>query len=158
VGGKSAALLAGLLLALVPACAAEDDSPEAQVRRLFDEFERASREKDLKALKSFISESYRDSAGRDKRALTGIMTGYYLRRGSVYVLLRIQELELPEPGSARAELLAAMARTPLLDWNEMPRVKADAYVFDVGLADEGNGEWRVVDAAWRPATADDLYL
>ncbi len=155
--GICAALALGLLFAGLGGCAAEDVSPKARVRAFFDEVERASSEKDLKALKAIVSERYKDAAGRDKRDLTGMMTGYYLRQGTIHLLLHVRELDFPEPGAAQAEVLAAMARTPVLDWDELPRIRADAYVFELALAEE-DGDWRVVDAAWRPATADDLRL
>lgn len=156
--GGVATLLAGLLLAALPGCAADDESPETQVRRLFADVEQAVREKDLKALKGFISESYRDPAGRGKREVSGLLTGYYLRRGSVHLLVRVRDLAFPEPGIARVELLAAMARMPLLDWGQVPELRADAFVFEVELLDEDGGEWRVTAADWRRASLDDLHL
>ena len=60
--GIGAALALGLQFAWLGGCAAEDVSPEARVRAFFDEVERASSEKDLKALKAIVSERYKDAA------------------------------------------------------------------------------------------------
>ncbi len=153
-----AALLAGILAAQLPGCAADDDTPESQVRRLFAEVEQAARDKDLSVLKGFIAESYRDAAGRGKRELSGLLAGYTLRRGSIHLLLRVRDVSFPSPQSARAELIAAVARSQLLDWSQVPKLRADVFVFEVELVDEDGGCWRVIAAQWHRATLDDLPM
>ena len=145
-----------VLVALLAGCDTAPESPEERIRALFDEVERASREKDLGALRAMISEGYSDSAGRDKQAIEAILIAQYLRRGSIYVLVRVRDLELEESSRARVDLVAGLARTPVLDLADLRRPQADIYVFDVALAEEDDAEWRVVRAAWRPARPDDL--
>jgi hypothetical protein len=150
------ALLAMLAAASLPACAAEPDSPEAQVRALLQQAEAAAEEKDVGALKQLVSESYSDERGQDRQAIAALLTFYFLRNQSIYLLTRVGKIEFPEPARARTTVLVAMAGTPIPDIEELARIRADLYRFDFSLGDEGSGDWRVTRAAWRRATADDF--
>lgn len=150
------ALLAMLAAASLSACAAEPDSPEAQVRALLQRAEAAAEEKDAGALKQMVSESYGDDSGRDRQAIAGLLTFYFLRNQSIYLLTRVGKIEFPEPARARTTVLVAMAGTPIPGIEELARIRADLYRFDFSLGDEGSGDWKVTRADWRRATADDF--
>ena len=149
------AWLAIVLLGLT-SCDSPPQTPEARIRALFSEVERASRERDLTTLRDMISESYSDTRGRDKADVSAILTAYYLRRGSIYVLTRVRSLDLQENGRARTSVFAGLARAPTLDFGELSRPQADIYVFDLELAEEEDKNWRVTRAAWRRARPADL--
>ncbi len=153
---KGGAWLAAVLLVLLTGCDRPPLTPEARIRALFSEVEQASRERDLATLRDMISESYSDERGRDKADVSAILTAYYLRRGSIYVLTRVRSLELQENGRARASVFAGLARAPTLDFGELSRPQADIYVFDLELAEEEDKNWRVTRAAWRRARPADL--
>jgi hypothetical protein len=144
------ALLAGL------ACSAGPPDPETEVEALLDELERASRERDIAAIKDRVSERYADSEGRGKAELDALIGAHYLRGGTVYLLLHLRSLETgADDSSASAEVLAGMARVPLDDFRGLRSARGDAYVFALELARE-SGDWRVTRASWEPATLEDL--
>jgi hypothetical protein len=144
------ALLAGL------GCAAGVPDPETEIEALLDELERASRERDIAALKDRVSERYADPEGRGKAELDALIGAHYLRGGTVYLLLHLRSLETAaDDASATAAVLAGMARVPLDDFRRLRAARGDAYVFELELAREGDG-WRVTRASWEPATLDDL--
>ena len=144
------------LLALAVACTEPVLEPEQQIRDLLGEIERASREKDIQTLKNLVSASYSDKVGRKQENLHSLIKLHYLRRRDVFLLTRIETLELPAPGQAKLSVLAAMAGTPLESEAALRDVRADLYRFELELRDEGSGEWRVVSADWRPARMDDF--
>jgi hypothetical protein len=146
-------LLVALVLAL--GCGRAEESPEDQVRRVLASLEAAAEARDVGALKEHVSESYRDAQGNDRRAVLAVATGHFMRNQSVYVFSRIAEVEVTEPGNARAEALVALAGTPIKDLGALPQVRADLYRFDVRLRDE-KGAWRVTSAEWQPATLSDF--
>ncbi len=152
------AWLAIVLLVLLTSCDRPPQTPEARIRALFSAVERASRERDLATLRDMISESYSDTRGRDKADMSAILTAYYLRRGSIYVLTRVRSLALQENARAQASVLAGLARAPTLDFGELRRPQADIYVFDLELAEEEDERWRVTRAAWRPARPADFTV
>jgi hypothetical protein len=144
----------GVALALLLGCASAD-TPEDQVRRVLAELEAAAQAKDVGAMGDHLSATYRDTQGNDRRGVLGLATGHFMRNKSVYIFSRIAEVEITEPGIARAEALVALAGTPIQDARSLVDVRADLYRFDVRLRDEG-GEWRVTAAAWQPATLSDF--
>lgn len=142
-------------LALALGCGRGAETPEDQVRRVLAALEAAAEARDVGALKEHLSEAYKDAQGNDRRTVLGMATGHFMRNKSVYVFSRIAQVEIPDPGSARAEALVALAGTPIVDAGALPRVNADLYRFDVRLRDE-DGTWRVISAAWQPATLSDF--
>jgi hypothetical protein len=148
---------AGIGLIALAACAPVAPSPDEQIEVLLDELQQASRTRDLKTLKARISERYTDAAARGKPEIEGLINAYYLRGSAVYLLLRLRELEVTDDELvAGVQVLAAMARVPLEDWTRIRESQADLYVFDLDLAQEEPGIWRVTRAGWEPATFDDL--
>lgn len=147
---------APLVAALALACGREPESPEDAVRRTLAAIEDAARARDAGALEEFISESYGDRQRHDKRALMGVATAHMIRNQSVYTLSRVRSLELPEPDRAEVVLVAALAGRPIPDADALLQVRADVYEFELALREEEPGAWRVVSAAWRPATLADL--
>lgn len=153
---RAAAALAAALLAA--GCGAEPASPEQQIAATLEAIERASRERDLEALRDFVSPSYRDRAGRTRQDVHGLIAFHTLRRQSVYLLTRIQHLELPAPDAAHLVVLAAMAGTPIGGVESLRDVRADVYRFELRLAREGGDTWRAVSADWRPGRLEDFGL
>lgn len=152
-------LLATLALAVLAACGGAESTPEAEVRALLAEMERASRERDLPALRNAVSAVYRDASGRTTEDIHNVLRVQYLRQRAVYLLTRIESLDFPEPGRADLVVLGAMAGQPLDAedaWESLRKVRADVYRFELTLAREDDDAWRVVSATWRPASLDDV--
>lgn len=145
------------LLATVVALACQRDEPTAHDRVLatLAGAEKAAEAGDAGLLKSRISESYRDASGRDKQAVAAIVGLQLLQQRSVHLLTRVVSLEIGPPAEARAEVLVAMAGSPIDGPELLAGVRADLYRFDLVLRDE-DGVWGVVSAAWRPAALDDF--
>ena len=140
-----------LALSLIPACSSEPDTPEARVRAYLAAGEVAAEERDLTGLKEMISTGYKDREGRDRRSLVQLMAGYFFRHRSLHLLTQIEEITFPSENRARVVLLAAMAASPVADTDSLLSLRADLYRFELELAVE-DSEWKLVSAAWRPAT------
>jgi len=151
---SSLALAAGLLLAL--ACAPDAKSPEEKIRAVLAALEEGAEEKRAGAMKEHVSERYADAQGNDKRAIAQLVAFHLLRNQSVYLLTRVRSVEIEAPGEGRAEVLVAMAGTPIAGPEALLSLRADLYRFDLRLAEEQDGAWRVRSAEWRPAAADDF--
>jgi hypothetical protein len=142
-------------LAILSACT-DPATPEDRIRAFMSEIERASRDKDVSAVKNAISENYRDAHGRLQRDIHSIITLQYLRQREIYLLTRIESLELPSPTEAHVVVLGAMAGTPIEAADALRKIRADVYRFDLQLRDE-RGSWRVVSGDWRPAILEDFF-
>ena len=145
-------LLAALALA---GCSGGEPTPEERVRAVLAELEAAGEARDVGLLKPHISEAYKDENGNDRRALLGLATAHFMRNQSVYLLVRVNDVVLAEPGQARVDAFVALAGQPIRDATALPELRADLYRFDLRLRDE-DGEWRVTAADWRPATLVDF--
>ena len=133
----------------------DDSSPEQQIRALVQAAQDAANAQDTDALQELIAESYADPRGLTKADIDRTLALQMLR-GRPYVLLRVQELELRDPASAGLQVLAGLARVPVGGFEEMRRLSADVYVFDLEVALADASAWRVTSARWRPALPADL--
>ena len=144
-----------LLSALVAACSGGESTPEERVRAVLAELEAAAEARDVGLLKPHISEAYKDESGNDRRALLGMATGHFMRNKSVYLLVRVNDVVIVEPGKVQVDAFVALAGQPIRDAAALPELRADLYRFDLRLRDE-DGDWRVTAADWRPATLVDF--
>lgn len=146
------AVLGLCLLAL--ACA-DRTPPEERVRAVLAALEESAQGRDAGAMKEHVSDGYSDAQGNDKRAIAQLVAFHLLRNQSVYLLTRVQGVEIAAPGQARAEVLVAMAGTPIESPEALLGLRADLYRFDLAFAEE-DGDWRVRSAEWRPASVQDF--
>lgn len=143
-----------LLLSLVVACG-EKQSPEEQVRQFIATGKAAAEERDVIALSKLISEHYQDSYRRDRRALIGLMTGYFLRNKHIHLFTQIDEITFPLKEQAKITLYVAIAGTPVTGAQALIDLRADLFQFDLTLKQEG-GDWYLLNADWQRASVDDL--
>jgi hypothetical protein len=138
------------------ACSSAADSPEDAVRATLAAIESAADARDAGAISEHISEAYADPHGHDKREVVQIAALHLLRNQTVYTLTLVQGVDTSEPGHAQVRALVALAGRPIPDLDALALVNADLYRFDVALREEEPGTWRVVSAAWQPATIADF--
>jgi hypothetical protein len=106
-------------------------------------------------MKEHVSEAYRDAHGQAKREAAALAAFHFLRNQSVYLLTRVRGVEIEAPGEASAEVVVAMAGTPIASPEALAGLRADLYLFSLRLREE-DGAWRVGWADWHPATLDDF--
>jgi hypothetical protein len=138
------------------ACGSKPDSPEARVRALFDRAEVAAEKKDLGTLRDLISDTYLDDLGQNKQAILGVLSFHFFRNQSIYILTRIQSIAFPEPAQAGAVVFVATAGQPIRGTEELAALRADLFRFDITLADNGKGDWKVTRAQWRRVEVKDF--
>jgi hypothetical protein len=144
-----------LLLGLCPACRCSRSSPEEQVRQTIDAVIAAVRERDVKPVANAVSEQYSDHERNDKQQIVSLVRMQFVVHPNLYLVAKISSIECPEPVQARVVIFAALASVPAGVLPDLRKLSADVYRFDLTMADE-DGTWRVVRAAWAPATVKDL--
>jgi hypothetical protein len=139
----------GALLAL--AGCGNANSPEQQVREVIGQLEAAVEARDVSALMEHISEDYRDPNGSGPQEASRYARGYFIANQSIHLLTRIETLEFPSDGEARAKVLVGMVGQDA-DNNADDAGKwdlaADLYQFKIALRRE-DGEWQVTFAEWQ---------
>lgn len=152
-----AALLTAISLALLlPGCS-KPETPEQRLRALINGAEQAAEQKEIGTLRGYVSDRYRDAAGRDRRTIDGVLRLYLLRHANVHLLTRVERVTLTPPDRADAVIYVAMAARPIASAEALAAFQANLYRFDIGFLEEEE-QWRVTHAAWRPAElADFIY-
>jgi len=151
---RPAAAAAALLL--LCACRGPSTPPEVQLREMLDRAETAAETRDLGALRKLIAADYTDVYGHDRRAIDALLRFYVAQHHSIYVLKFVREVELPEPGRARAVILAGISGQPIADASQLEPARADLLRFTLDLRDEGGGKWTVARAQWERASLNDF--
>jgi hypothetical protein len=131
-------------------------SPEQQVRAAIAEAEQAAADKDLKRLGALVAEHYADPDGNDRTAVLNVLRLQFLRAGSVHLFVRVSHVELPGPDQARAVVYVALASVPVPSPDDLVRLNADLYRFELQFEREGKTGWRVLSARWSQARPEDL--
>lgn len=149
-------VVTALLLALLLGGCGSGDSPEEQVRRYVAGAEAAVESRSLGDLKDLIAETYKDDQGRTRRDIVAIAARYLYANKNIHVLTRIDALTFPAQDQARLAVYAALTGQNVSDLDALLNMQADLYRFDVELRQIG-GEWRLVNADWRPARGEDFF-
>jgi len=144
------------VLALVPACRGETESPEARIRAAIGQIAAAVEAKDVGEVKAHVAEDFEDAHGRDRRELGQLLTFHTMRSRSVHVMTRIKDITFREDGLAAVELVAATAGRPLPDSMPTAGLRADVYRIDADFEERG-GEWLLTWAQWTHATPAELF-
>lgn len=155
MGGVGVRAAIALLCLLAVGCSAKS-TPEARVRERIAAAVQAAEAGDAARLRSFISADYRDDAGRDRRALDGLLRIYLLQHRPLYLYTQVARVVFAEADRAHVSVYAAMAGRRIVDAAELGEARAGLYRFDLTLALE-HGEWRVRTATWRSADLSDVY-
>ena len=148
-------MVVGLAL-FAAGCQSAPDDPEAQIRALIAKAEKAAEEKDLGTLKGLVSETYSGEKQKNKRELVGFIGYFFLRQKSIHLLTQVDTIEFPEPKHAEASVYVGMAARSISGPGDLRSLRADIYRIEFTALDEGNADWKVTRAEWRPAGIDDL--
>ena len=150
-----ARLAAAIALGLAIVAAACGLEPEEQVRRAIREAVEAAGRERFEALGEVVSMAYADDQGRTRQQLLDEARSYVERSRPVFFFTTERALEQTEAGRIEVELIVAAASTPMESLRDLASVGADVGVVHLTFRDEG-GVWRVVRAAWRPASTGDF--
>ena len=156
MGSRLVRLASSCCLAAALACGGDPLSPEAQVRTVIEDLERAAEEGDVSAFTAVVSESYQDERGFDKRDLAAYVTFHVMRHTHRRFFARVRSIEIRVDDRAEVEVVAAISGRDVSGIEELVGLQADVYKIDIDLDDEGDGDWRVVWAQWKRTAPTDL--
>ena len=125
------------------------------MRKTIDVAVKAVSERNIKPLAALVSEQYTDREGNNKEQVVSQVRVLFVLYPNLHLIAKISSVECPEPSQAEVVVFAALASVPGGVLPDLRNLSADVYRFDLTMADE-DGTWRVVRAAWAPATVKDL--
>jgi hypothetical protein len=131
--------------AALAACG-DTNSPEQQVRDVIGQMEAAAEARDIGELMEHVSEDYRDENGLGPDEAARYVRGYFIANQSIHLLTRIEQIEFPIEGEARARVLVGMVGREA-DAAGKWDLAADLHEFKIALRREDD-EWKVSFAQW----------
>lgn len=148
------ALLVSFLSLNLVACG-KKTSPEEQVRQFIAKAETGAEARDVVAITELVSDAYKDEDGHDRRAVSGLVTGYFLRHKNIHLFTQIKDIQFPTPRQAKVKLYVAMTGTPVTGAQALIDLHADLYQFNLILVKEDH-DWLLSTATWEPANIKEL--
>lgn len=142
-----------LVLPLVVACSDPPESPEQRIIELVRQGEQAAEERKRDFFEEVISGQYSDAAGRSRRDILRMLTGHFLRNRSVYLLVRIDDVQVQDDERAQAVLYAGMAGSPVEGFEQLLALRASVYRIELRFV-LGN-DIKVVGADWLRVSPED---
>lgn len=142
-------------MAILAACGDAGITPEQEVRALVREAEIAAEERSVGDFARLISEEYADRRGNTKESLVRLIRLQMIRNQAIYLLVQTGDIVVTENKRAKALVRVAMAGGPLAGIEDLPKLGAELYRFDLELAKE-QGKWRITSASWRQALTNEF--
>jgi len=144
-----------VFISLVLSACSDKKSPEDQVRQFVAEAVTAAESREALSIRKLVSDTYKDDGRRDRRALTALAMGYFLRHKNIHLFTQIDEVKFSDPGKASLKLYVAMTGSPVKGAQALFDMRADLYQFDLMLAREGD-DWLLQKLHWQRANIEDV--
>lgn len=151
----SRALASILCLCALIACQRGPVSPEEQLRQVIFRAAQAAENRDLGALRGFVSGDYRDEQGYDREGVLALARATLVAHRAVQIITRIKTVEFVAPKQAVVSVVAGMAGRRMADDINLRGFDGDLFHFDLNFAEEAPDEWRVTSAGWRSTSLSD---
>lgn len=135
-------LVAAVAVLSISACSPKE-TPEQQIRKVLDEGAAALEARDSDRAAETLSDSYKDSAGRDKSKLKGL-TFFALQQGPVLVSMQTVDIQLDGKDKANVSMkvLAIQGSATLKTAKDLLPTNARSFDLKIAMAKEGS-DWRV---------------
>lgn len=134
---------------LIQSCSDDPISPEAEIRAYIQSGVEAAESRSSDVLAGLMHDNYTDHKGYNKKQLVGLLRAYFFRHKNIYLLTKIDEIELLTENEATVRLHVAMAGSVIADVDALSALRARIYRFEIQLIKQG--EWMLTQATWGPA-------
>jgi hypothetical protein len=153
----SLAVLATPLVLLFVGCGGEQGT-EAQVRAYVDRVVEAVEERAWRSFGEYFADAYQDRRGLSKDEVIAVLARHVLAHQRIYVLRRVASVQIGDPHDARVVVYAAMAGRPLSGPQDLARLAADVYRFEIDLRAGPDGEFRTVRSDWQAVALEQFLI
>lgn len=144
-----------LIALVILGCSDSAVSPEAQLRQTISEAETSIKARDLSASMAFIDAGYQDQNGFELRQLRAMLAGYFLRHKSIFMLTKIENLEIVDEDKAKVLLFAGLAGSPQENAPSLAAWRGDLIRLELKFIQQDD-DWLLTQADWRRAGPEDF--
>ncbi len=140
---------------LIPCACSDDETPEQQVRDFIAAGIQAAENRKAGELRDMIDDDYMDVKGNDKKSVSRVALGYFLRNRNIHLFSQINSIHFPKPEQADVQMYVAMTGKPVDSLDRVFSLRAELVRFDLKLV-KRDGEWLLNNARWQRVRADEL--
>lgn len=158
ISRRTGALAAGLLtllalVALIWSRLGGELTDEQILLQQIDAAAEAAAQRDVKQLRGWLADDYRDEDGRGREEINQLLTLHFLRRGRLAVYILSKEVQLdpgpaPRAGSATVRAVLTRGRRMKRLQDVVPEA-ARSLVFSLRFVKGADDTWRLTSAGWR---------
>lgn len=138
----------GIVITLLMFGCSEPTPPEQQVREYVEHVVSAVENRKPGQFKDLIDDTYQDSRGHDKTALSRVALAYLLGNNNINIFTQIEAIHFPTPEQADVRLYAGMTATPVHDLGSFLNLRAELFEFELRLI-RRDDEWLLNSARWK---------
>ncbi len=150
-----ASLIGNLLIALlITACSDNSDSPEAQIRQFIDNTIKHTESRNYSKLSDMVAKDYRDQKGFNQQQLLNTIRAYSLRHKNIYLLSKIESIQLQESNRAFIVVFVAMTGRKIESINSLTSLSARIYRFELQLVHQD--KWQLQQANWKKSDIQEM--
>ncbi len=150
-------LLAATFTLAAAGCGGEP-TPEERIRAYIDQVAEAAEARKLRLFDDFVADGYEDERGLTKSEVLGIIARYILANQRIHILKRVASIRVDDAHHAQAVVYAAMAGQPVSGPEDLARITADFYRFEIDLSAGKDGVFRVTRGDWRPTGPEQFLI
>jgi len=142
---------------VVVGCSRDKTSPEQQVLRTIAQGLAAAERRSVDDLRDLVTDDFQDNHGHDRRRILGLLRIYFLQHQSIHLFAQTKSIRFPDPQTADAVIVVAMAGQPIKTPEAAQRLHANIYRFEMRFVSGGGGTWKAARANWDIAQLSDLF-
>jgi len=142
---------------VVVGCSRDKTSPEQQVLRTIAQGLAAAERRSVDDLRDLVTDDFQDNHGHDRRRILGLLRIYFLQHQSIHLFAQTKSIRFPDPRTADAVIVVAMAGQPIETPEAAQRLRASIYRFEIRFVSEGSGPWKASRANWDYAQIGDFF-
>lgn len=151
------AIFGALLILLLAGCSSEE-TPEQRVRSYIDLIAESAEARKWRSFEDYVADGYGDDRGLSKKEVLAIVTRYILANQRIHIFKRVALVRIEDPQNAHAVVYVAMAGQPVTDPEDLARVTADFYRFEIDLRAGEDGVFRTVRSDWKSVGPDQFLI
>jgi hypothetical protein len=147
--------LIGLSILFIWGCTSDPVTPEERLRQTIAQAEVYLQDRDLSEAMNYVHSDYQDKNGLDIRQLRAMLAGYFIRHQSIYILTRIEQINLSKDDEAQVLLFAGLAGSSQQRSASLSQWRGDLIRLDLRFVLQGD-DWLLRQADWRRAGPEDF--
>ena len=145
-----------LIITQITACSDDSTTPESEIKTYIKSGVLAAENRNHHALGDLISEHYHEKKHTNKKQLLKVAHTYFFLHKNIHLFTKINNITFKNKNQASVLLYIAMTGTVITDLNQLSRVRAQIYKFELLLIKDD--AWLLHQAHWEKVKLKEMLL